>query len=106
MQINILRIDALRAKTGQSRTVVYKKMSEGLWPKQVRLGTRCVGWPEHEADAMNAAYIAQKTPDEIRALVLKLEQERIIFLSIVNHNEQHATQKNEQPERTLLPNSS
>ena len=47
-----------------------------MWTKQVSLGPRCVGWPAHEVAALNAARIAGKTDDEIRALVLKLEAAR------------------------------
>jgi prophage regulatory protein len=47
-----------------------------LWTKQVNLGTRCVGWPAGEVSALNAARIAGKSDDEIRALVVKLEAAR------------------------------
>jgi prophage regulatory protein len=47
-----------------------------LWTKPVRLGPRCVGWPEHETAALNAARIAGKTDNEIRALVVKLHLAR------------------------------
>jgi prophage regulatory protein len=35
-----------------------------------------VGWPSSEVAAINAARIAGKTDDEIRALVVKLEEAR------------------------------
>lgn len=46
------------------------------WPRPVRLGERAVGWPASEVAALNAARIAGKTDQEIRALVVKLEAAR------------------------------
>ena len=34
------------------------------------------GWPDDENDELLAAYVAGKSPDEIRALVVKLEAAR------------------------------
>jgi prophage regulatory protein len=42
----------------------------------VKLGERTAGWPEHETEAINAARLTGKTPDEIRALVKGLEARR------------------------------
>jgi prophage regulatory protein len=51
-------------------------MNQGLWPKQVSLGARAVGWPESEVQAMNSARIAGKSDEAIRALVAQLEAAR------------------------------
>ncbi len=50
--------------------------TQGLWTKQISLGPRCIGWPASEISALNAARIAGKTDEEIRALVVKLEAAR------------------------------
>jgi prophage regulatory protein len=42
----------------------------------VSLGARAVGWPSGEVAAINAARIAGKPDEEIRALVVKLEAAR------------------------------
>jgi len=42
----------------------------------VRLGPHARAWLEHELDAVNAARIADKSEDEIRALVNQLVAER------------------------------
>ena len=76
MVTTILRLPAVKAESGYSRSTIYLRISQGLWPKPVSLGPRCVGWPAHEVDAMNAARIAGKTDDEIRALVVRLEMDR------------------------------
>lgn len=72
----ILRLPAVKSESGYSRSTIYLRIAQGLWPKPVNLGMRMVGWPTSEVTAMNAARIAGKTDDEIRALVGKLEAAR------------------------------
>jgi prophage regulatory protein len=76
MSTRILRGAAVEYETGESRSTRYNRIGEGLFPKPVRLGPRSVGWPEEEVRALNAARIAGKTNDEIRALVHKLHAAR------------------------------
>ena len=72
----ILRRHQVEARTGLSRSTIYKFMSEGTFPKPVRRGVRAVGWNSSSIEAVNAARIAGKTDTEIRALVVKLETAR------------------------------
>lgn len=72
----ILRLPAVKAGSGYSRSTIYLRISQGLWTKQVCLGPRSVGWPSGEVAALNAARIAGKSDQEIRDLVLKLEAAR------------------------------
>ena len=74
--LTILRRRQVQAKTGYSRSTIYLRITQGLWPKPVSLGARAVGWPAGEVSALNAARIAGKSDDEIRALVVTLETER------------------------------
>lgn len=76
MTHTILRLPAVKADSGYSRSTIYLRITQGLWPKPVNLGVRAVGWPAHEVAAMNAARIAGKSDDEIRTLVAKLEAAR------------------------------
>ncbi|MDZ4803003.1 MAG: AlpA family phage regulatory protein [Bryobacteraceae bacterium] len=76
MPQTIFRLPAVKTESGYSRSTIYLRISQGLWTKQVSLGPRCVGWPAHEVAALNAARIAGKTDEEIRALVVKLESAR------------------------------
>jgi prophage regulatory protein len=76
MTPTIYRLPAVKSASGYSRSTVYGRIAQGLWTKQVSLGPRCVGWPEHEVAALNAARIAGKTDTDIRALVLQLESAR------------------------------
>lgn len=72
----ILRLPAVKAESGASRSTIYLRIQQGLWPKPVKLGPRSVGWPASEVAAINSARIAGLTDDEIRSLVIKLETAR------------------------------
>ena len=76
MKRTILRLPAVKSESGLSRSTIYLRISERLWTKPVALGPRAVGWPSDEIEALNAARIAGKTDDEIRALAAKLEAAR------------------------------
>lgn len=45
---NILRLPTVKARTGLSRSTIYLRISEGIFPKPVSLGGRAVGWIESE----------------------------------------------------------
>ncbi|OAI13007.1 AlpA family transcriptional regulator [Methylomonas koyamae] len=51
MVTKILRLPAVKARTGLSRSTIYLRMSEGGFPAPVSLGGRAVGWIEAEVDA-------------------------------------------------------
>lgn len=76
MTITIQRLPAVAHSCGLSRSTIYLRISQGLWPKPVALGPRAVGWPDTEVAAINAARIAGKTDDEIRQIVANLEAAR------------------------------
>lgn len=73
----ILRRKQVEACTGLSRSSIYLRISQGLLTQPVKLGARAVGWPADEVAMLNAARIAGKTDNEIRALVVKLESARL-----------------------------
>ena len=76
MVTTIFRLPSFKSESGLSRSTIYLRIAQGLWTKQVSLGPRCVGWPAHEVEALNAARVAGKSDEEIRALVVKLEAAR------------------------------
>ncbi len=51
MVTKILRLPAVIACTGLSRSTIYLRISEGSFPAPVSLGGRAVGWIEAEVDA-------------------------------------------------------
>ena len=47
----ILRIKAVLARTGLSRSTLYRKIQSGTFPKQVQISIRCAGWRESAINA-------------------------------------------------------
>jgi prophage regulatory protein len=76
MTHTIHRLPAVKSESGLSRSTIYLRIVQGLWTKPISLGARAVGWPSSEVMAINAARIAGKSDEEIRALVVKLEAAR------------------------------
>ena len=46
MTMRIMRRPEVEASTGLSRSTLYAMMTEGEFPRPIRLGKRAVGWPE------------------------------------------------------------
>ena len=44
----ILRLPAVKTRTGLSRSTIYHRIAQGTFPKSVSLGARAVGWLEAE----------------------------------------------------------
>lgn len=78
----ILRRKQVQSESGLSRSTIYLRITQGLWPKPVNLGPRAVGWPAREVAALNAARIAGRSDGEIRTLVVRLENRRGASLEI------------------------
>lgn len=76
MVTTILRLPAVLLERGRSRSTHYLDIQQGLFTHPVLIGSRAVGWPSTEVATINAARIAGKCEDEIRALVAKLEAAR------------------------------
>jgi predicted DNA-binding transcriptional regulator AlpA len=67
----------VEALTGFKRNALWERIADGLFVKPVHIGSENVArWPSHEIEAINRAWIAGLTPDQVRALVVKLESER------------------------------
>lgn len=58
MVTSILRLPAVKARTGLSRSTIYLRVSEGTFPTPVSLGGRAVGWVEDEIQTWLAERIA------------------------------------------------
>lgn len=44
----IVRLKTVLARTGLSRSTIYRKIAEGTFPSQIRISVNGAGW--HEAD--------------------------------------------------------
>jgi predicted DNA-binding transcriptional regulator AlpA len=61
--IQFLRLPAVCARTGLSRSQVYRLEAEGKFPGRVKLGLSTSAWVESEVQAWAAARIAASRGD-------------------------------------------
>jgi prophage regulatory protein len=54
----LLRINVVLERTGLTRSTLYRKISEGTFPRQVKLSDRCAAWRESEI----AIWITERFP--------------------------------------------
>ncbi|MDE0125698.1 MAG: AlpA family transcriptional regulator [Bryobacterales bacterium] len=53
-----LRLPEVQDRTGLSRSTIYVRLDQGLFPRPVSLGSRAVGWIETEVEAWMREQIA------------------------------------------------
>lgn len=58
----ILRLRHVLEYTGLSRSTLYRKVSDGAFPKPVQLSARCVGWRESAVKAWMQEPMAYDAP--------------------------------------------
>ncbi len=58
--LRLLRLPEVKARTGYSRSEVYRRIAAGDFPAPVKLGDRASAWPEHEVNAWCLARIAAR----------------------------------------------
>lgn len=61
--VTFIRLPEVKARTGLSRATIYGLVQAQLFPAQVRLGPRAVGWVQEEIERWQAERVAaSKTP--------------------------------------------
>lgn len=58
----VLRLPQVKARTGLSRSSIYKFIAAGSFPRQLRLGPRAIGWVSTEIDDWIEHRAASRTP--------------------------------------------
>lgn len=51
MTHTILRLPTVQARTGLSRSTIYLRIAQGVFPKPISLGARAVGWVEADVES-------------------------------------------------------
>lgn len=70
--VNLMcRLPAVQSHRGEAKATVYLRIKQGLLTPPIKMGRSSV-WPQSEIEATNAAIIAGKSDDEIKALVKRL----------------------------------
>lgn len=64
MTYRIIRLPAVKTRTGLSRSTIYLRVSDGTFPKPVSLGERAVGWIESEVDEWITRKIEESREEE------------------------------------------
>jgi prophage regulatory protein len=55
----LIRLSAVQQQTGLSRSTIYKRVSEGSFPRPIKTGPRTVAWIHDEVRAWINARIAE-----------------------------------------------
>lgn len=77
MEISFWRLPAVIENQGLRKSAIHARIQCGLFPRPIQLGGKAVAWLPAEIQAVNAARVAGKSNDEIRALVRRLETDRL-----------------------------
>jgi prophage regulatory protein len=56
----LLRLPQVKARTGLSRSEIYRRIAASAFPAPCKLGERASAWPEHEITAWCEARIAAR----------------------------------------------
>ncbi len=68
MTNSMYRLTAVQSYRGEAKATIYLRIKQGLLTPPIKMGRSSV-WPESEIEATNAAIIAGKSDEEIKALV-------------------------------------
>ena len=69
-------IDEVLEKTTFGRSSLYAKVSKGLFPKPVKVGSRKIAWPQFEVDQMMDFYLSTTNEEDTKSFVTKIEKIR------------------------------
>ncbi|MBE8597651.1 helix-turn-helix transcriptional regulator [Xenorhabdus sp. BG5] len=61
LKTSLIRLSEVQRRTGYSKTWIYKLISDGAFPQQVKIGSRSVAFIEAEIDNWIAQHIADIT---------------------------------------------
>ena len=69
MTTTILRLPSVKTRTGLSRSSIYLRISEGVFPRPVSLGSRAVGWRESDIENWVASRVKTTAARERMAAI-------------------------------------
>jgi prophage regulatory protein len=62
----ILRLPAVKAATGLSRSTIYLRIAQGTFPRPIGLGSRAVGWLDSDIRAWQRQRIEESRAEVIQ----------------------------------------
>ena len=78
-QDRIVRIRTVLARSGLSRSTLYRKIEKGTFPKQVRINDYCRGWRESEINRWIA------NPEGWRPLAAEASETRVRLAEVASN---------------------
>ena len=60
----IVRLNTVLARTGLSRSTIYRKIAEGTFPPQIKISVNGAGWKESDIDRWVENPVAWRAPKE------------------------------------------
>lgn len=76
----IIRRPVILSSTGWSKSTLYNRLKEGLFPPAIDLGARAKGWYDLEVNKTIQAMIAGYSEQQLKALVQDLVAKRAFKL--------------------------
>jgi len=76
MNIIIVKQPNLLKQFAFSKSTLFSQINQGLMPKPISLGSRAVGYLQHELDAILLARVQGKSDPQIKELVQELLAKR------------------------------
>ena len=71
-----ISINEVLEKTTFGRSSLYAKVSKGLFPKPVKVGSRKIAWPKNEIDQMMTFYLSTTNEEDTKSFVTNMEKIR------------------------------
>jgi prophage regulatory protein len=56
----LLRLPAVRERTGLSTSEIYRRIAKGQFPQQLKVGPKTAAWVAHEIDAWTTDRIRER----------------------------------------------
>ena len=78
-----ISIDEVLEKTTFGRSSLYAKVSKGLFPKPVKVGSRKIAWPQYEIDQMMNFYISTTNEERKNLYQIRKIRERSVLWVII-----------------------
>lgn len=73
----LLKLESVMDRRASGRSKIFSDIQDGTWIRPIKRSFRDAVWREREVDILIRAEIAGKGRDEIKALVKRLEADRV-----------------------------
>ena len=75
-KMKVLKLKNVINITALSRSTIYNKINEGIFPKPIQLGERAIGFLESEVQTFISLLVKGISKDEMRGAILNIVERR------------------------------